>query len=49
MRVPFGQGSSGSSMCWWVPVIQARPEIDGTMAGLPATAVSASILPSKEA
>ncbi|HYW17682.1 MAG TPA: TonB-dependent receptor plug domain-containing protein [Allosphingosinicella sp.] len=32
-RVPPGQGSSGSSMCWWVPVIQARPEISGRMAG----------------
>ena len=32
-RNPRGKGSSGASMCWEVPVIQARPVMVGTMAG----------------
>ena len=31
-RKPSGNGSSGSSTNWWMPVIQARPEIAGTIA-----------------
>jgi hypothetical protein len=40
---PLGYGSLGSSMCWWIPVIQAWPEITGTTAGRSSSIVSASI------
>src|SRR5690606_18723671 len=44
---PSGNGSRGSRKYWAVPVIQARPVMDGTTAGLPPTLVSSRILPVK--
>ena len=40
-----GHGSAGSSMCWCVPVIHARPEISGRIADFPPTRVSPAIVP----
>ena len=44
---PAGNGSSGSSRYWPMPVIQARPSMRGTIAGCPATSVSRTIVPVK--
>jgi hypothetical protein len=41
---PSGHGSLGSSMCWCVPVIHARPDRLGMIALRPATSVSLWIL-----
>jgi len=44
---PAGKGSSGASMCWEVPVIQARPVIVGMMASKSPTFVLAIGRPMK--
>ena len=42
---PAGNGSSGSSTNWWKPVIQARPEIAGTIASVSPTVVREAMRP----